>query len=110
MPSIRNAISELRFSDAEGDPKLLKNYLGAVSSVATVLPDERDKFLVYFRALELLMEVIFDCCVDQQWRWHCLDNLYQPLLKAEHYAKHQADRIALAKLKMTMHKLVPYFL
>ena len=110
MSSIRNALEQIRFGHSEVELNVLVNYLDGVSCVANLLPCDSDKFCIYKNALELLFETICDPLVSKQWRHRCLDHLYMPLLKAERYASTESDRIALARIKIDIHVLVPHFL
>ncbi|BFT31340.1 hypothetical protein D210916BOD24_25160 [Alteromonas sp. D210916BOD_24] len=105
MTSIRNVSNEVRFGNDNGNvnPTLVSDYLRGVNCTASLLQQDKDKFSVYFHALEIMVSSIWDQDVDVLWRQCLFDNLYIPLLAAERHATNQNDRIALAKLKINMH-------
>ena len=100
----------VRFGSNEQKLDVLIDYLKGVACVANLLSSDTDKFSVYKNAIDVLFETICDPLVSLHWRHYCLDHLYKPLLKAEHYASLESDRIALARIKIDMQRLVPHFL
>lgn len=110
MSSISNAQQQVRLGNSVDELDILVNYLDGVTCIADLLPSNSDKFSVYQNAVEVLYETMCDPMVSQHWRYSCLAHLYKPLLKAERYARSGSDRIALARIKIDMHLLVPYFL
>ena len=110
MSSISNAQQQVRLGNSADELDILVNYLDGVTCIADLLPSNSDKFSVYQNAVEVLYETMCDPMVSQHWRYSCLAHLYKPLLKAERYARSESDRIALARIKIDMHLLVPYFL
>ncbi len=107
---LQNVKHRVRLGQNDEELDVLVNYLKGVACVAKLLSSDRDKFSVYKNAIDVLCETICDPLVSLHWRYYCVDHLYKPLLKAEHYAKTQSDRIALARIKIDMQRLVPYFL
>ena len=103
MTTIRNVANQVRFGGGKATPTLVSDYLKGLNFTAALFKQDKEKFAIYFHALENMLSSIRDQNVDVLWRQCLFDNLYKPLLAAERYATNQNDRIALAKLKINMH-------
>ncbi|GAA6185302.1 MULTISPECIES: hypothetical protein [Alteromonadaceae] len=92
------------------NPHALYQYLDMANQRLEDEQNDTIKRAILNRVLRTLLDTICDTNISFQWRYLCLDNIYQPLNKVERYDHNEQQKAQTRHFKYELSLLGTYFL
>ncbi|MDU0353921.1 hypothetical protein RS130_08260 [Paraglaciecola aquimarina] len=72
-------------------PSVLSYYFDIAESMVSSQLIPQQKWFIFVRVSQTLLDVIYDQRVDIQWRELCVDNIYKPILQLKRLSKTEQE-------------------